>query len=161
MKRKIIIAVVCILSANIFSQTYKLKTVFTDKVSETYLSHWKVLESANNNDQVDTFSLWGYQLYFDDWVNGAYEVEYFKGNAREIYLFLNKIIEFSEKYKEDDKVLTHISGVQVKTLKWLGFKYTLVYDKECKVLCKFKQKQWAEILGKFVLYCENQKINYK
>jgi len=160
MKREFLIAVVCILSANLFSQTYKLETVFTDKVSETYLSHWKVLESTNIN-QVDTFSLWGYQLYFDDWINGAYEVEYFKGNAKEIYKFLKQIIEFSEKYKEEDKVLTHISGVQVKTLKHLSFKFTLVYDKESKVICKFNQKQWTEILAKFVTYCEIQKIYYK
>ena len=159
MKKTILIAIVCIISANLFSQTYKLETVFTDQVSETYLSHWKVLESTNTN-QVDTFSLWGYQRYFDDWANGAYEVEYYKGNAKEMYMFLNQIIEFSEKYKEDDKVLTHISGVQVKTFKRLGFKYTLVYDKEFKVICMFNQKQWTKILAKFVLYCENQKINY-
>lgn len=159
MKKTILIAVVCIISANLFSQTYKLETVFTDKVSETYLSHWKVLESTNINP-VDTFSLWGYQRYFDDWVDGAYEVEYYKGNAKEIYIFLNQIIGFSEKYKEEDKVITHISGVQVKTLKHLSFKYTLVYDKECKVICKFNQKQWTEILAKFVSYCEYQKINY-
>jgi len=160
MKRKILIAVVCIISANLFSQTYKLETVFTDKATETYLSLWKVLESTNNN-QIDTFSLWGYQLYFDDWVNGAYEVEYYKGNAKETFLFLNQIIGFTEKYKEEDKVLTCISGVRVKTLKQLIFKYTLVYDKENKVVCKFNLKQWTEILSKFVSYCENQKIDYK
>jgi hypothetical protein len=159
MKRTILIAVVCLISTNLFSQTYKLESVFKDKISETYLSHWKVLESTTIN-QVDTFSLWGYQRYFDDWVNGVYEVEYYKGNAKEIYLFLNQIIAFSEKYKEMDKVITHICGVQVKTLKQFGFYYILVNDKERKVICRFTQKQWTEILAKFVSYCESQKINY-
>lgn len=160
MKKIILIAIVCIVSANLFSQTYKLETVFLDEISNTYLSHWKVLESSNNN-QADTFSLWGYQLYFDDWVNGAYEVGYFKGNAKEMYTLLTQINEFTEKYKNEDKVLTYILGVQVKTLKQFGFKYTLVYDKERKVVCKFTQKQWTGILDKFVLYCDNQKINYR
>jgi hypothetical protein len=160
MKKIFLTVLLCIISASLFSQTYKLETVFKDKATETYLSHWKVLENLNNI-QVDTFSLWGYQLYFDDFANGPYEVEYYKGNAKELYLFLNQIIKFSEKYKEEDKVLTFISGVKVRTLKQLSFKYTLVYDKECKVVCKFNQKQWTEILDKFVSYCENQKINYK
>jgi len=160
MKRRILIAVVCMISANLFSQTYKLETVFTEKVSETYLSHWKVLESTNIN-QVDTFTLWGYQLYFDNWANGAYEVEYYKGNAKETYLFLNRIIDFTEKYKEEDEVVTSISGVRVKTLKLFWYKTTLVYEKENKVSCKFNLNQWTEIRSKFVSYCDDQKINYK
>lgn len=160
MKKIILITLFGILSINLFSQTYKLETVFKDKITETYLSHWKVLESLDKV-QGDTFSLWGYQLYFDDWVKGAYEVEYYKGNAKELYLFLNQVIKFSEKYGNEDKVVTYISGVKVKTLKQLGFRYTLVYDKECKVVCKYNQKQWNNILAKFLLYCENQKINYK
>ena len=160
MKRRILIAVVCMISANLFSQTYKLETVFTEKVSETYLSHWKVLDSTNIN-QVDTFTLWGYQLYFDNWANGAYEVEYYKGNAKETYLFLNHIIGFTEKYKDEDEVVTSISGVRVKTLKLFWYKTTLVYEKENKVSCKFNLNQWTEIRSKFVSYCDDQKINYK
>ena len=148
------------ISANLFSQTYKLETVFTEKVSETYLSHWKVLDSTNIN-QVDTFTLWGYQLYFDNWANGAYEVEYYKGNAKETYLFLNHIIGFTEKYKDEDEVVTSISGVRVKTLKLFWYKTTLVYEKENKVFCKFNLNQWTEIRAKFVSYCENHKILYK
>lgn len=160
MKRKILVVIICIISANLFSKTYKLETVFTDKYTQTYLSHWKVLESTNIN-KIDTFSLWGYQRYFDDWANGAYEVEYYKGNAKETYIFLNQIIEFTKKYKEEDKILTHISGVKVKTLKDLSFRYTLVYNNENKVVCKFNLKQLTEIMAKFIFYCENQKITYK
>ncbi len=159
MKRIILIAIICVISSKLFSQTYKLETIFSDKASETYLSHWKVLESTNTI-AVDTFSLWGYHLYFDNWANGCYELEYFKGNAKEVYTFLKGIVDFSEKYKNEDKVLTHISGIQVKTLKQLGFKYTLVYDKERRVTCMFNQKQWTNMLVQFVSYCESRKINY-
>lgn len=152
MKREILIAAVCIITTSLFSQTYKLETIFTDKNSETYLSYWKVLENTNIS-QVDTFSLWG--------INKTHEVEYYKGNAKEIYVFLNQIIKFLEKYKEEDKVLTYISGVQVKTLKQMGIKYSLVYDKERKIFWTVYQKRWTEMLDKFVSYCENQKINYK
>lgn len=152
MKREILIAVVCILSANLFSQTYKLETVFTDRNSETYLSHWKVLENTNTN-QVDTFSLLG--------ITKTHETEYYKGSAKEIYVFLNQLVKFSEKYKEEDKVLTYISGVQVKTLRQVGIKCTLVYDKERKIFWTVYQKRWTEMLDKFVSYCEKQNINYK
>jgi len=67
MKKEIIIAVVCIISANLFSQTYKLETVYFDSGSGTCLSHWKVLESKTVN-QLDTFS------FREN--NGASEVEY-------------------------------------------------------------------------------------
>ena len=158
MKKIILITIICFISTNIFSQTYKLETVFSDKISETYLSHWKALD---NDSKIDTFSLWGYQLYYDDWSRGCYEVEYFKGNAREMFNFLTKILEFTEKYKEEDKVVTHILGIQVKTIKQLGFKYTLVYEKEHKVTCMFNQKQWTDMLVKFESYCNNLNINFK
>lgn len=160
MKRKIIIMAICAIGVNLFSQTYKLESIFKDVATETYLSYWKVLENTDNN-QNETFSLWGYQRYFDDWANGAYEVEYFKGNAKETYQFLNRVVAFTEKYKEQDMVLTNISGAQLKTLKVMGIKFTLLFDKERKTACKFNLKQWNEILAKFVSYCENQKIEYK
>jgi len=65
MKRIILIVAICVFT-NLFSQTYKLETIFLDKVTETYLSHWKVIESTNNTN-LYTFSLWGYQLSFYDW----------------------------------------------------------------------------------------------
>jgi len=160
MKRIIPIVAICIISTNLFSQTYKLETIFSDKVTETYLSHWKVIEPLNDVS-ISTFSLWGYQLYFDDWTKGVYEVEYFKGNANETFRFLTEINQFSEKYKNEDKILTHILGVQVKTVKQLGFKYTLVYDKENKVICMFTQKQWLAMLTELVSYCDKMNIDYK
>ncbi|WP_423126482.1 hypothetical protein [Gaoshiqia sp. Z1-71] len=160
MKRIIPIVAICIISTNLFSQTYKLETIFSDKLTETYLSHWKVIEPLNDVS-ISTFSLWGYQLYFDDWTKGVYEVEYFKGNANETFRFLTEINQFSEKYKNEDKILTHILGVQVKTVKQLGFKYTLVYDKENKVICMFTQKQWLAMLTELVSYCDKMNIDYK
>jgi hypothetical protein len=159
MKKIFLIAIVCIISTNLFSQTYKLETVFSDIISNTSLSHWKALEDTNNV-QVDTFSLWGYHLYYDDWVHGAYEVEYFKGDAKEMYIFLTNVVDFTEKYKDEDKVLTYISGIQVKTIKQLGFKYTLVYDKERKVACAYNHKQWTDMLDRFVSYCEDKKVKF-
>ncbi|WP_139249672.1 hypothetical protein [Mariniphaga anaerophila] len=160
MKKFLLIAVISTLSLNLFSQTFKLETVFSDKRTETYLSYWKPLD-ADFETGSQYFSLWGYQLYFDDWVNGAYETEYFKGSATETFNFLTEIIQFTEKYKHEDKIVTYISGVQIKTINQLGFKYTLVYDKERKVVCMFKQKQWEEILHQFESYCTKAGINYE
>lgn len=160
MKKAIFTILTCIISVSLFAQTYKLAAVYKDKTSETYLSHWKVIENRNTS-AADTFSLWGYQRYYDDWVNGAYEVEYFKGSAKDVYSFLNQVIAFTEKYREEDKVMTNISGVRVKTLVQLGFKLTLVYDKKCKVPCMFKLNQWSDMLSKFTAYCADNGINYK
>ena len=160
MKKLFFITAFSVIQINLFSQVYKLESVFSDKLAETYLSHWLPLDNINEN-HTDTFSLWGYQLYFDDWVDGAYEVEYFKGNTFETYNFLAEINLFSEKYQNEDKVLTYISGVKVKTFKALGFKFILVYDKEGKVPCSYKPKQWSDILSSFIDYCEKNKINYK
>lgn len=85
---------------NLIDKSSKLETIFSDILPETYLSHWKIIESANNAN-IDTFSLWGYQPYFDHWTTegAVYEVEYFKGNAKEMFKFLTKINQFSEKYR--------------------------------------------------------------
>jgi len=157
MKKLILFLTLCILSLNLFSQTYKLETVISDKVTETYLSYWRVLQSTSEQ-KIDTFSLWGYQLYSDDWSSGAYEVQYFKGDAVGMYEFLSNIVEFSKKYKKEDNVVTYINGVQVKTMNRASFKYTLVYDKERKVVCKFKAKQWEDIFNQFVSFCDKEQI---
>lgn len=158
MRKIVLLVCVGIISTHLFTQTYKLETVFSD-AQETYLSHWKVLEDLDNS-QTDTFSLWGSKLYFDDWASGAYEVEYYKGSAKEVHQFLSEVIKFSEKYREEDKVITYISGVQVKTLKQLKLKYTFVYDRERKVVCFYNLRQWTDILNKFVSYCQYNQINY-
>ena len=160
MKKIILITAICLIATNLFSQTYKQETIFSDKVTETYLSHWKVLETTSNIED-EIFSLWGYHFYSDDASTGTYEIEYFKGSGKEMFEFLTYIIQFTEKYKDEDKILTHILGVQVKTLKQLGFKYTLVYDKENKVVCKFNLKQWSEFQSHFISYCEKLSIDYR
>ncbi|MTK53626.1 hypothetical protein [Paludibacter sp.] len=161
MKKIILMALVCIVSANLFSQTYKLETVFFDNLSDkTYLSHWKLIENEKQA-QTDIFSLWGYQNYFDSRDDGSYEVEYFRGNSKEVYQFLSRIVAFSEKYKNEDNIVTYISNVQVKISTYFGYKNTLVYDKEHKVICRFTLKRWSEILAKYVSYCDNRNINYK
>ncbi|MFB9055861.1 hypothetical protein ACFFU9_03815 [Mariniflexile ostreae] len=160
MKKTILTMAMGMISMLSFSQTYQLETIFSDKSTETYLSYWKVLESSHDVE-MDSFSLWGHQLFFDDWANGAYEVEYFKGNSKETFKFLSAINQFTEKYKNTDKVVTQISGVRVKTIKQLGFKYTLVYNKDNQVVCKFKEKHWLEMLSKFILFCEKSNIIYK
>lgn len=160
MKNLILVIIILFTCTTLFSQTYKLETVFSHP-SETYLSHYKILESNIDVDS-DTFSLWGHHLYYDDWVDGAYEVDYFKGNANKVFQFLTEIIQFTDTYKNEDLVLTYIYGVKVKTSKKiLGIRATLVYDREGKVACAFNQKQWTRILNDFIEYCDKHKINYK
>ena len=158
-KITLLLAICCLISFNLYSQTYKLETVFDENSTETYLSYWKVLEDSPSAAP-DTFSLWGYQRYSESWKINAYEVEYFKGDANETFKFLKDINEFTEKYRDEDKVLTFIAGVQVKTLKKLGLKYTLVYDKERKVVCVYNQKKWMDIFNKFISFCETHGIDY-
>ncbi|MBO9594410.1 MAG: hypothetical protein J7599_16010 [Niabella sp.] len=148
-------------ATTLFSQVYKLEPVFTDRVQMTYLSYWKQLEGPPAQEKTDTFSLWGYQLYHDSWNTGAYEVAYFKGNATDSYHFLQAIDAFAEKYENEDKVTTIISGVRVKTLNQMLFKYTLVFDTDNKVVCKFTRKQWKNILAQFESFCQANQILYK
>lgn len=152
MKKTILIALISCLSVALSAQVYKLEPVFEDNVDETYLSHWNLLDArvvAAN----DTFALWGYHQYFDSRDKGAYEVQYFKGSAKEMYRFLYELIAFTDKYRDMDKVETRIRGVKVRTFKQLGFRYTLVFDREEKVMCMYNQRQWSEMLKKMSDYC--------
>lgn len=158
MKKIILIGIFCIISTNLFSQTFKLESVFSN--TEIYLSHWKVLE-GNPDFKTEIFSLWGYQQYYDDAVNGAYEVEYFKGNPNDTYNFLNKLLQFTEKYKKEDNVLTSIFGVKVKTLNKIVARRTLVFARDGKVAYNFNENQFKKMLSEFVSFCEKQNIDYK
>ncbi|SDC36297.1 hypothetical protein [Niabella drilacis] len=159
--KKLTLSLLWIFCATVVSaQVYKLDPVFTDRNTLTYLSYWKLLDGKTGKEKTDTFSLWGYQLYHDDWSSGAYEVEYYKGNAAEMYQLLAAIVAFSGKYGNEDKVLTRIAGVQVKTLNQMKFRYTLVFDRENKVVCRFTQKQWKHILEAFETYCQTNRIRY-
>ncbi|MBZ4190700.1 hypothetical protein [Niabella beijingensis] len=160
MKRLILSVLFVCFCSSLFSQVYKLETVFSERGQTTFLSYWKQLDKESLKERKDTFSLWGYQLYHDSWASGAYEVEYFKGSAAAMYQLLREIDAFSEKYGNEDKVLTRIEGVQVKTLRQMGFRYTLVFDRENKVVCKFTQKQWKNILTDFETFCKTNGISY-
>ncbi|MCD7931512.1 MAG: hypothetical protein LUH15_09215 [Tannerellaceae bacterium] len=126
-----------ILSINTFSQTYELVSVFEDKSNHTYLSYWDEIENLTDSTS-HIFSLWGYQRYDESWIIG-YEVEYFKADAINMLLFLEAVADFSDKYKNKDKIVTYISGVKIKTVKQGAIKYTIVFDSENKVCCFFRQ----------------------
>ena len=142
-----------------FSQVYKLETVYENKMNETYLSYWDQLENLNDNT-AQSFSLWGYQKYDESTSSTPYEVEYFKGNSKEMHVFLEGIKNFAEKYSDQDKIVTFISNVKVKTIryKFFNLNYVAVFDKENKVVCYFTSKQWGAILDKFTLFCQDRNI---
>lgn len=161
MKKLILLLIICFgTSSSLFSQTYKMEKVFHDALSETYLSHWSPLDSLAATDTDNKFSLWGHQRYDESWII-AYEVEYFKGSAKQMHDFLRGIIEFTQKYNREDEIVTYISGVQVKTVKKYLVKSTVVYDKERKVICYFTENGWNDIFDKFIKYCRKNNIVYQ
>ncbi len=160
MKTKLIILLnMVVLSVNTFSQTYELMTVFEDRNNGAHLSYWNEIESPNKTGS-HIFSLWGSLKYGDSWLI-AHEVEYLKKDAVEMLHFLEAVAEFSEKYKNKDKVVTTISGVKIKSMKHGPYKHTMVFDKENKVSCFFSAKQWANIRDKFVAFCLERNIDVK
>lgn len=157
--KKMIIGLLLCFSIGAQAQTYKLDKVYSDRGSETYLSYWKLMEGTPDSEE-EIFSLWGYQRYDESWLI-AYELEYYKANAQEMYLFLTAVSDFAHKYAKEDNVVTYISGVKVKARKEGLFRYTGVYDKEEKVPCLFNANQWQRIAEDFVAYCEKYSIVYK
>ncbi|WP_321331645.1 hypothetical protein [uncultured Bacteroides sp.] len=159
MRRFILSIALCLASISLFSQTYRLESLFEDKVSETRLSYWNMLDDPQPS-KVDTFSLWGYKRYTDSW-EYAYEVEYFKGDPEQTFNFLTKVADFAEKYQNEDKIQTRISGMKVRTMKRGMFKYTFVYDKYERDCCPFAAKHWNEMRDKFVEFCKQMNIKYQ
>lgn len=158
MKQYISALMACLITSGLLAQTYKLEEIFSENTTETYMSHYRLVEG---DDPDETFALWGYQRYYDDWDSGAYEVEYFKGTAREFYGFITAVADFADKYKAEDQVLTHISGVKVKTVSKALARKTLVFDTEQKVACVYNHRQWAKIRDRFVRYAEKHNIVYE
>lgn len=159
--KKILFAmlILCGMGTNLVAQTYKLEPIFHDTSTETSLSHWRQLDSLKSEKEI--FSLWGNRRYGESWVDNVYEVEFFNGDAAQMYTLLSEVCDFTTQYKNEDGVITYISGVQVKTAKWGAFKYTFVYDSQRKIVCLYKDKQWTHILDKFTTYCHKHSIRYK
>lgn len=152
------IAFCCLASISLFSQVYKLESIFEDKAKYTTLSYWNMLDDSQAS-KVDTFSLWGYKSYTGSELYG-YEVEYFKGDSKQMFNFLTKVAGFADKYKNEDKIQTCILGVKVRTMKQMLFKYTFVYDDKGRDCCLCTANQWANMLDKFVAFCERKNIRY-
>ncbi len=158
MKRFIFSIAMCLASISLFSQTYKLRSVFENRIKNVSLSYWDILEESEVS-KADTFSLWGYQFYTDAELRG-YEVEYFKGNPEQMFNFIKKVAALAQKYRSEDRIQTYISGVKVRTFSRLGFKYTYVYDKEGRDCCVLSANKWGKMLDEFIAFCRQQNIQY-
>jgi len=145
----------------VFSQVYNLQTVYEYGQMSFYLSHWKVIDSPTDSTEYDTFSLWGYQRYGESWVDNAYEVEYFKGNAKDTFRFLNELIIFRKRYNDKNKYVAYIQGVKVKTQYLWKRQLLLVFDKEGKVAVVLDEKMNTAMLDNFVQYCKKNNIAYQ
>lgn len=141
------------------SQAYKVDDLLSISTTNTYFSYLKPLETSGTtaaNDNI--FVLWGNQRYGDSWADTSYEVQYFKGNPAETYQFLQNVIRFTEKYRNEDGIIGFYNGVKVKTFKVLGIKYTSIYDSENKVVTLVSEKQLNSMLAKLIEYCSANSI---
>lgn len=160
MKKSLVIFTLSLFSTGLFSQVYNLQTVYKNQ-STLFLSHWVVVEVPTDSIKSDTFSLWGYQKYGESWVDNAYEVEYFKGNAKDTYRFLNELIKFRKKYNDKENYVTYIQGVKVKSQYFWKRQLLLVFDKEGKVAVVLDEKMITTMFNNFIQYCEKNNIAYQ
>jgi len=138
------------------AQVYKMDNVY-EMGYESILSYMRVIEGEGSGEH--TFLLWGHQYYGED-ANTAYEADYYRAGAVEMYTFLRSALDFTVKYRETDRVLTYISGVKLRTIKTMGFRYTLIFDKEGKVCCRMTEKYLEQMLASFVRFCTENGIIY-
>ena len=117
----------------------------------------RVIEGGTSGEH--TFMLWGYQ-YYDDSSNTPYETEYFRSGPKEMHTFLSSVLRFTAKHKDTDRILSYISGVKVKTIKTMGLRYTLVFEREGKVCCRLTEKQLVQMLDSFARFCTENGIPY-
>ena len=127
MKIFLSLSLAIVLSSSIYGQVFKLRELFYS--TDLNLTHWQIIEQKNT-EQTDSFQLWGEHRYDQSWMAATYEVEYFKGDARSTFSFLNELISSFKKYKNEKNILLIIDGVQVK---FLSFDRVRIYDKERKV----------------------------
>lgn len=133
---------------NCFSQVYKVITVGnTPYVS---LVHLKAIEEKEKVP-VDSFSLLT-SNHSSDIDVPPYEIQYFKGNVGDMYSFLDKVLQFTEKYKKENAIQTTIAGVQVRTLITKLYSAVQIFDKERKNYTILTLKQLTSIRDSFVEY---------
>ncbi len=145
---------------NVSAQVYSLQTVYQYQ-STFYLSHWKIIENSADTIPDDTFSLWGNHKYGESWVDNAYEVEYYKGNAKDTYRFLSELVNFGKKYTYKDSYVTYIQGVKVKTQIVWNRQNLFIYDKDEKVVAVIDEKMNLTLFDSFILYCKKNNIIYQ
>lgn len=144
-------------SLNIFSQTYEVKDIYTSG-DDFKISHLKPLEN-NENTYSSIFSIWGIVNLKDDIPHLFSELDFFKGNASETFKFLTLLNQIEEKYPNKE-IRTSISETQIRTYKFLGTKYMILYDKNGRATDSFTKRQLSKMLKKFTSYCEKEDISY-
>ena len=107
------------ISNQVSSQIFKINDIYNSAFIN--FSHWKVLEQTERAVS-DSFLLWEEKQYSES-LSSNYKIQYYKADAKNMFSFLNELVQFTEKYRNENNMLTFIKGVQVITVKGRNTEY--------------------------------------
>jgi hypothetical protein len=162
MRKLLLLLIICVISLTGYSQNHRSETIIETFFAKALTSSLNVITYYD-----DDLNITGYYFYIigrDRYYAHIYEsITVFRGDAKDLYVFLEKLEAYAKKFKDEDELSGTVQGVPVMHVKKYGLRYTYLYepDQSGGHYFEIKDSEITKYKEKLVDFCNKNNIQYQ